>query len=115
MKALLTAILTGLATITAAFGDDPAPLANPFERPAWLSDAREVVEPVRQAKVRLDLRATLIGEPSLANVGGRIVMPGEEVDGYKLLSVSEGAAEFSDGERTIQVSVQPQPGEETDD
>ena len=117
MKAILASMLAALAAVTAAVGDDtePVSLTNPFERPSWLSEAREVVDVARPAKAGIDLRATLLGEPSLANVGGKIIEPGEEVAGYTLLSVSEGAAEFSDGESTIEVRVRPKSGEQTDD
>lgn len=116
-QACLLALLA-VAGNAAANDTDAMPVTNPFERPAWLSEARETREAVgvaRPARIRLDLRATLLGEPSLANVGGRILQPGDVVAGYTLLSVSEGAAQFSDGEKTFEVRVRPQSGEDADD
>jgi len=117
MKAILAGMLIALAAATSAVSDDSdaISLVNPFDRPSWLSEASEIVEVARPAKVRLDLRATLLGEPSLANVGGIIIEPGDEIAGYKLLSISEGAALFSDGVRSIEVRVKPQSGEQSDD
>lgn len=117
MNRLLASLLIVAVANGPALGDDTAPelTVNPFERPGWLGNAREVAEPARPARVRLELRATLSGNPSLANVGGRIVTPGEQVEGYTLVSVGEGTAEFRNGETTIMLRVAPEKREGADD
>lgn len=92
----------------------PTLTVNPFSRPAWLSDARtastgQLTTPNADG---IDLRATLMaGKASLANVGGKIIGIGEEVDGYKLVSIDESAAVFSYDDGSIRVSV---PGTKKD-
>jgi hypothetical protein len=105
-------ILAGalLATSLRSAAEDQAPplSVNPFERPAWISDVRTAPAGALPAKRRqsIDLRATLVsGRGSLANVGGRIIGIGEEVDGYLLLSIEEGRAVFRNNDEVIRVSV----------
>ena len=86
----------------------PALSTNPFERPAWMTDAQEIPAnaPSATPRRRIDLRATLIaGKKSSANVGGRIIGLGEEIDGYTLVAIAEGVAEFSDGEEIFRVKL----------
>lgn len=109
----ITAGLASLLCFLAASGvADENPAAelsvNPFERPAWVSEA--LIEPASDQAVtqnhRIDLRAILsAGEQSLANVGGNIIAIGEETNGYVLKAIINDEAVFSMNEQTIRVSV----------
>lgn len=110
MNKTLLALALSILPVTALSAGELAPAlsANPFERPEWLTDAQEIPggATATTARGRIDLRATLVaGKRSSVNVGGNIVMLGEEVDGYTLISVAEGIAEFSDGDQIIRVTL----------
>lgn len=87
---------------------------NPFSRPPserTIPDIDRVAwsEGVVQA---LDLRATLVGtRDRLANVGGRILRPGDEVQGYTLVRVYEDRAVFSRQGNHEVIYVKPDPVE----
>ncbi|MDH3589672.1 MAG: hypothetical protein OEQ74_09730 [Gammaproteobacteria bacterium] len=119
MRFLIATIWMWATAMTVVSADPvvPALAANPFEHPAWLGDATEVAEPSAPSqRVRLDLRATIVGKRPLANVGGRIVTLGDEVEGgYQLVAISEGAAEFSDGDEIIRVTVLGDDQEDNND
>lgn len=84
---------------------------NPFSRPP-----SEVTVGVRapvstDGTVReLDLRATLVAtQDKLANVGGKILRPGDETQGYTLLQVYEDHAVFTREGRRLTIYVKPDP------
>jgi hypothetical protein len=79
---------------------------DPFARPAFLEAAPGT--PAQAARLPLlELRAVLAaGKSSLADVGGRIVRIGEEIDGFKLVAVHEGGAVFERGGRAISIDLQ---------
>lgn len=79
------------------------PQKNPFAKPAFMTLIEEAPALARrepQAEA-LSLQATLVAkDKSFANIGGIILAPGEEHDGYRLVSVREGAAVLErNGER----------------
>lgn len=84
------------------------PERNPFQPPFDL-DAQQPESMGAETEVEpepLDLRATLLaGERSFANLGGSIVGVGEEIAGYRLVSVLEGEAVLSKDGETIRLSV----------
>jgi hypothetical protein len=87
---------------------------NPFARPP-----SEVTVPIRTqpgrdgATPELDLRATMVATNSkLANVGGRTVRPGDDVQGYTLLQVFEDRAVFSRGDKRLTIYTKPDPEED---
>ncbi len=91
------------------------PLRNPFEFPLPLrGEARPSPADAEGAEsLILHLRATLVSKKEpLAVVGSRILAVGDEIQGYRLLSVREGEAVFTrgDGRLTLRVGV-----DETDD
>ncbi|MDH3748431.1 MAG: hypothetical protein OER97_09505 [Gammaproteobacteria bacterium] len=93
---------------------EPTRLAhNPFTRPS--SEVTRDVSPTPRADgstPELDLRATLVAyKDRLANVGGRILRPGDEVHGYTLLQVFEDRAVFSIESRQLTIYVKPEPEE----
>jgi len=90
--------------------EGPPPLVhNPFSRPpsAVLPDALPVFS-ADGSEQPLDLRATMVaGADRLANVAGRTLRPGDEVQGYKLLQVLEDRAVFSREGQRVTVHVKP--------
>jgi hypothetical protein len=104
-----TAVLVALAPAVPVAGAELA--HNPFSRPPSNIVATESDTPGRERQpVRpLELRATMIaGRSGLANVDGRILRPGEEIDGYRLERVYEDRAVFSRAGKPITVYVKPQ-------
>ena len=104
MSRAMAAIATSLVVCAARAGDAPALTKDPFVRPQLI----ELAQPVAAiAPPPLELRAVLsAGDTSLANVGGRILRVGEEIDGYRLVAVSEGGARFARDGRSIEVPLQ---------
>lgn len=91
ISTLFAFLLVG-QTSTCLAGDARGVLRiNPFERP--------IVEDIRSAQVpaesrveapELRLRAVMLaGSGSLANIGGTIMGIGEEIEGYRLVSITE--------------------------
>lgn len=79
---------------------------NPFTRPAIGSEAtaQSVRTPILTRPEYL--RATLVaGKHSLANVDGTLVAIGENIDGYRLIEVSDGSATFATEGETFTVTV----------
>ena len=83
---------------------------NPFARPPsavtmpFRSDTR-----TDGPTPALELRATLVGTwNKLANVGGKIVRPGDDVAGYKLVQVFEDRAVFSREGNRLTIYVKPE-------
>lgn len=77
---------------------------NPFERPVELQARATGGEaPTLMAKGALELRGVLLaGSESQANISGRIMALGEELDGYRLVSVSSEEVELRrDGEKIV--------------
>lgn len=59
--------------------------SNPFEQPVV---EEKVVEKTGETSEALMLRGIMIAGPrSQANIGGKIIAIGEEIDGYRLVSV----------------------------
>jgi len=94
------ALFLGMPTMAPAA--EP-PQKNPFAKPAFMTLIEEApAQTRREAPAEaLSLKATLVAEgKSFANIGGIILAPGEEHDGYRLLAVREGAAVLErNGER----------------
>ncbi len=106
MTASAFLLLTGLAAAA-----EPPPLAhNPFSRPpsaVLRADAARSLDD-DGALTALDLRATMVASRDrLANVGGRILRPGDDIQGYKLLQVYEDRAVFARNENRLTVFVKP--------
>jgi len=94
-----------------AFADAPPTLAhNPFSRPPSdvSRDAPTLVESNDGTGPTLSLQATMVGRASrLANVAGRILKPGDEIQGYLLIAIYEEYAVFRKDGRSITVYVKP--------
>jgi hypothetical protein len=97
------------AAVTAA--DVPPTLAhNPFSRPPSevSRDAPTLVESDDGSGPTLALHATMVGGASrLANVAGRILKPGDEIQGYLLIAIFEEYAVFRKDGRSLTVYVKP--------
>jgi len=105
--ALAAAMLLQSSTIAAA--EQPQLAHNPFARPP-----SEVAAPVRAlmrtdgSKQEIDLRATMVAsKDKLANVAGKILRPGDEVQGYTLVRVYEDRAIFRREGNRLTVYVKP--------
>ena len=111
-------LLLLLASGLVAADDDPQELRhNPFSRPpsegkaAAISDGRSSTV----AAADIDLRATMVAtNDKLANIDGRIVRPGDEVQGYRLLQVFEDRVVISRGGRRLTMYVKPDVVETND-
>ena len=112
-----TVALIGLIAVS-AHAAEPAPLGNnPFDRPATLAVVGTTTDDASDSTVDrlIELRSTMVGPNTmLADVGGRILRPGDDYGEFKLLRVFEDRATFAYGDNTITVLVKP-PGNETDD
>ena len=112
---LLAFTLASCAGAVGGADQGQVPLRNPFRFPLPEQSATRpsAADSVQGESLILHLRATLVSDKDpLAVVGGRILAVGEEIQGYRLLSVGEGEAVFSHGGRrlTLRVGV-----DETDD
>ena len=104
------AICFALPVATAA--TEPPTLAhNPFSRPpsAATFDDADVALEFDGTGPALKLLATMIGSNNrLANVAGRVLRPGDEVQGHSLLQVFEDRAVFLREGRRLTIYVKPE-------
>jgi hypothetical protein len=108
-------LILSLAMLAAAWpslllaADAPPELShNPFSRPSseFIPVAREVVDEGEKAPETLPLLATMVGQVNrLANVGGRILKPGDDYQGYRLLRIHEDSVVFERRGENITVYV----------
>lgn len=116
---IATSVLALLAMLSAEnlHAEDPAALShNPFDRPPSkvTIDAGRPRAPDGSIQV-INLQATMVvANSSLANVDGRILRPGDDIDGHTLLQVFEDRAIFSRDGKRVTVFVKPERIE-TDD
>ncbi len=108
---LIFLMLTACWQPVAFAADGPPALAhNPFSRPASNipDDEVSVIENTDGSGPSLALRATMVSTSvRFANVAGRILKLGEEIDGYRLTAVREDSAVFERGGKLITVYVKP--------
>lgn len=111
-KSLMMTLLLGI--VAPALAADP-PQKNPFAKPAFMNvmeeaPARAAIEPRAEA---LSLKATLVAKgKSFANISGTILAPGEEHDGYRLVSVSEGSAVLERNGERVELMLFEEPEDE---
>lgn len=90
---------------------------DPFQPPAEFADA--VARPnalTGRTGGKLEVRGILLaGDQSLVNLGGEIIGPGEEANGYLLLEVAEDHAVFQRGEEIVTLSLDPEEEDEPTD
>lgn len=90
---------------------------NPFSRPSSevTLTARARIAENDGTTLPLDLKATLVAQKNeLANVGGIVLRPGEEINGYRLVSVYEDRAVFVREGKPLTVYVKPDLADEND-
>lgn len=77
-------------------------LRSPFTPPAQFART-QLSQPQAPETPELHLLATMVAkEWSMANVNGTMLMPGETINGYRLLQVLEDEAIFmKNGQRTV--------------
>ncbi len=110
----LTLTLLAMPLLAAAQDGPPELRNNPFSRPSSnvVIDDRVSVRTDEPASDPLELQATMIGTSNrLANVGGRILRPGDEFEGHVLVAVHERYAVFRRNGRDTAVYVKPEQPE----
>lgn len=113
VKATLCCSLVAVAPASTA--ESPELVNNPFARPPSERigpppSARENSDGTVQV---LELRATIVGtRDRFANVGGRVLRPGDDVQGYTLVKVYEDRAVFSRLGKQQTIYVKPDPVED---
>lgn len=108
-------LATAWSPLFAAADEPPILVHNPFSRPpSEVPRVRDsIIERVDGDGATLDLQATMIGGMSrLANVAGRILKPGDEIEGYELIAVYEQYAVFRRNNEMMTVYVKPQLAED---
>lgn len=103
---LIACILVMLTVSLSYAAENTAELINnPFTQPEFLSSEKNSSFVANTAKgYALDIRATIAdGEDSLVNVGGTIIKIGEELNGFKLMSVTEDKVVFSKNNALVTV------------
>jgi len=106
----LFVLLAACPILASASETPPALSRNPFSRPPSEAIADVRVEPGRDGPVtaKLELQATMIGTANkFANVGGRILKPGDEVQGHVLVAIHEQYAVFRKNGKAVTVYVKP--------
>ena len=82
---------------------------NPFKRPALIgvgNPNNKMESAEKPTGKELDLRAVVAdGRASMVNVNGQFVRIGEQVEGYRLISVQEGSAVFERQAQQVTVPV----------
>jgi hypothetical protein len=115
--ALLFAGLGGLALACQAAGTAGILHRNPFAHP--LPESSQPVPGVTaappEAKAPLELRGTMLaGVDSLVNIGGLILGIGQEVDGYRIVSIHERQVVIEKHGEQRTLSVDNEDGETRD-
>lgn len=109
-KQIIVLCISILLFITVSYAADKSMnlKKNPFQRPDLFStgiNQAPVVTPDGPG-AELDIRAAMsAGENSLVNIAGNIVRIGEEIQGYRLLSVEEGKVIFSKNNSLVTVII----------
>jgi len=109
----LTFALSTLAwSLTSVAADGPPQLRkNPFSRPPSnvTIDDRVSIRDDEVVSDSFELQATMIGTVNkLANVDGRILKPGDEIQGHVLVAIHERYAVFRRNGKDTTVYVKPQ-------
>jgi len=89
--------------------------SNPFARPfvEKSTKAKPILAPEPSSLKDFGLRATMVTKgASFANVGGMILGIGEEIEGYRLVSVEDQKAVFSKGDEFITLTLDSESGHE---
>ena len=108
---LLFSLLIAAWPMTLFAADEPPTLShNPFSRPSSeVVRLDNVFEEIDDGSgPNIPLQATMVGSVNrLANVGGRVLKPGDDYQGYRLVDIHEQYAVFEREGRPITVYVKP--------
>lgn len=111
MKIVLTVLMLLAPTVASATNDEPPALRNnPFARPPSevIVSATSPITAEPVSNEPLELQATMIGTVSkLANVGGKVLKPGDKIQGYVLVEIHERYAVFERNGKQTTVYVKP--------
>ena len=107
ISTLFAGVLASMATVCGAEGSQTRLQTNPFERPAVAEQQENMaMSSTNSATLALQLRATMqAGSKSLANISGMIIGIGQNIDGYKLVSVGERSVVLSKNGSSKTLSV----------
>ena len=109
-KLYILTVLLNILFFSMCYANDSSVLnTNPFIKPNSLlvnTNSNNSNADKQYSQTEIQLHATLYSEDqSLANVNGKIIFVGEEINGYKLISVGEGVAIFKKNGEEITLSV----------
>ena len=111
VAATMTILMLLISPVELSAADGPPALShNPFSRPPSeaIPVAREVRDDDSNAPETVPLQATMVGRAnSLANIGGRILKPGDDYRGYRLVAIHEDSAVFERGGQSVTIYVKP--------
>ena len=113
--ACILLLVVSLLQAVAQAADEAGPLRiNPFVQPEVVADVAGTV--VSGEEDSMVLRGIMLaGEQSLANIGGKIVGIGQEINGYRVIAVNESNVVLDrDGTRR-ELGVSKQDGIENDE
>lgn len=110
-------VWAALLAATAGANDAPALRNNPFARPPSVASAPILSDARSYGNAsEIDLRATLVGSrDKLANVAGKTLRPGDEVQGYTLVQVFEDRAVFAREGNRLTIYVKPELEEDDEE
>ena len=88
---------------------------DPFRPPAEFTDAPARPDALTGSRgFAPEIRGILFADgQSLVNLGGEIIGPGEETNGYLLLEVGEEYAVFQLGDEVVTLSLDPEQDDES--
>lgn len=105
-------ILLGCCSVSTGRAEEESALYTLHRDPFDFSEIRppaRIIEPdvkVEEQTITLELRATLISKRhSLANLNGKIIEEGEEVEGYRLLKIGEDEVVLEKDGKQVTVSL----------
>ena len=108
---VLTCMALALWPVLLVAADAPPALShNPFSRPPSevIRMDNVIVESDDGSGPNIPLHATMVGSLNrLANVGGRVLRPGDDYKGYRLVAIHEQYVVFQRAGRPITVYVKP--------
>ena len=110
-RLLCTRLVTALALLlagatTCALAADAMPRHDPFARPKLAAEAPALPPPTPAAEWRPHLSAIVAaGARSMVQLDSTVVELGEEIDGFRLVSVTEKKAIFAKGRRRVELTI----------
>jgi hypothetical protein len=110
---VLTFMLLSCTALVVSAGDltrDPFQPPADFSLPSVVSGTSGVSQQTQEMRVSGIL---LAGDEALVSIAGRILAPGEEVNGYLLLEVAADHAVFQRGDELLTLNLYPEKDDES--